>query len=244
MSIGIRWGVAVLLAAGLAGCGSDRATPAGSPPAIHLTATLSAPTTMTLAWTGAEPGAAGRVVEFATEADGQYAPLQFVPPRQMTYTHADLMPGTTFYYRVRSYFGPTSPPVDVTLPPGPVDENAPQADQPWARPRKVDRGPVATRPVRGATGDAGAPTDFMATPMPAGGIQFTWTDHASDEDGYLLEIRTAAGGDFSVAAVLDPDINSTGLLTLPNQRSATFRVRAFYYGPASNIAHQKTGGQP
>src|SRR6266545_3197625 len=138
----------------------------------------------------------------------------------MTYTHADLMPGTTFYYRVRSYFGPTSPPVDVTLPPGPVDENAPQADQPWARPRKVDRGPVATRPVRGATGDAGAPTDFMATPMPAG------------------------GGDFSVAAVLDPDINSTGLLTLPNQRSATFRVRAFYYGPASNIAHQKTGGQP
>ena len=80
--------------------------------------------------------------------------------------------------------------------------------------------------------------------MNATGVQFTWTDHASDEDGYLLEVRPRPNPDFTVAAVLDPDINSTGLTTLPDEKTASFRIRAFYYGTPSNTAHQTTGPEP
>jgi hypothetical protein len=196
---------------------------------------------MKLAWTGGEPDAAGRAVEFATDPAGQYTVLQFVPPRQTTYTHTDLMPETTFYYRVRPYFGPASGSVEVTLPPGPVDATAEQSDQPWAQPRKEDRGPVPTRSVRG-TGAAAAPTDLVATVMPANGIRFAWTDHASDEEGYLLESRPAGSATFGVAAVLDPDVNACGLVTLPNEKHAWYRVRPFYYGSRSNVVHQTIGG--
>ena len=77
--------------------------------------------------------------------------------------------------------------------------------------------------------------------MPAGGVRFTWVDHASDEEGYLLELRTPGSADYTVTEVLDPDVTSVGLLTLADQRSATVRVRAFYYGRPSNIAHAYAG---
>jgi hypothetical protein len=206
-----------------------------------LTATLVSPAGIKLTWSGAQPGAAGQVVEFATAPGGPYTALQFVPPGQTSYTHTDLMPSTTFYYRVRSYFGPASGAVEVQLPPGPVDENAPQSDQPWAVPQKVAHPGAATRSIRGGDPAAAAPTDLAATAMPAGGIKVTWTDHASDEEGYLLELRTPDDPGYRVVQVLDPDVTSVGLLTLPEQRTASVRVRAFYYGPSSAIAHQRTG---
>jgi hypothetical protein len=225
----------LVLAAGLAGCGTASG---GAPAGTHLTATLVSPTDVKLSWTGGEPDAAGRVVEFATEPDGRYTVLQFVPAGQTSYTHADLMPRTTFYYRVRPYVGPASAPVEVRLPPGPVDENAPQGDQPWAAPQRLPQPAVPQRSVRAP---GAVPTDLAASVMPAGGVRFTWTDHASDEDGYLLEVRAAAGADWTVAQLLDPDVNSVGRLAPPDERSAAFRVRAFSYGPPSNVVHQHTG---
>jgi hypothetical protein len=78
----------------------------------------------------------------------------------------------------------------------------------------------------------------------ANGIRFTWTDHATDEDGHLLEVRPAGATTFTPAAVLDPDVNSTGLITLPEEKSATYRVRAFHWGGTSNVAHVKSGPDP
>src|SRR5205085_11310434 len=233
-----RWTGRVLLAAVLvpAGCGSSHAAgPPGAPSGgTRLTATLSSPDSVRLSWTGGAPDPAGRVVEYANTPDGRYTVLAFVPPAQTTYTHPDLMPATTFYYRVRPYSGPASAPVQIQLPPGPVDDNAPEQDQPWAVPQKVAQPPVSARSIRGTDPAAAAPTGLVATLMPAGGVRFTWTDQASDEEGYLLEIRTPDAADYTVAEVLDPDVNSVGLLTLANQRTATVRVRAFYYGAASN----------
>ena len=100
---------------------------------------------------------------------------------------------------------------------------------------------VTARSIRGTDPAAAAPTGLVATLMPAGGVRFTWTDRASDEEGYLLEIRTPGAADYTVAEVLDPDVNSVGLLTLANQRTASVRVRAFYYGAASNTVQEHTG---
>lgn len=46
------------------------------------------------------------------------------------------------------------------------------------------------------------------------------------------------------AAVLDPDVTSTGLITLPEEKTATCRVRAFHWGETSNVAHLKSGPIP
>ncbi|OLB81208.1 MAG: hypothetical protein AUI14_04125 [Actinobacteria bacterium 13_2_20CM_2_71_6] len=233
----------LLLAVALAGCSSAAKPAAGPQPATRLTATLVA-TDMKLQWQGGEPDAAGRVVEFASEPDGQYTVLEFVAPQQTTYTHPDVMPDTTFYYRVRPYFGPASAAVQLELPQGPFDENAQQDDNEWAAPRTVAHGSVATQPIRNSHSAAAAvPTDLAVAVVHANGVKLTWTDHASDEEGYLVEVKPAGSADFHVAAVVDPDINSFGLVTLPNEKAASFRVRAFYYGNSSNVAHQKTGPQ-
>src|SRR2546423_909679 len=122
--------------------------------------------------------------------------------------------------------------------------------------RRLERHPVLAEVVRilpalvllaalagcsAASPSGGAPTDLTATVKDANGIQFTWTDHASDEEGYLLEVRPAASPAFTVADVLDRDINSCGLVTLPNEKHAWYRVRPFYYGAQSNVVHASIG---
>jgi hypothetical protein len=192
----------------------------------------------------ADATAAGRIVEFATEPGGRYTILGFLPPERTKYIHPDLIPRTPFYYRVRAVHGPATDWVSITLPAGSFDDDAKARndDHVWAEPRTVSRGTVATQPIRGAATPAtGAPTDLKATVKHANGIWFTWTDHSSDEEGFLIEVKPKGSADFTVAAVLDPNINSFGLITLENEKAADYRIRAFHYGPSSNVAHQKTG---
>jgi hypothetical protein len=174
--------------------------------------------------------------------------LQFVAPGAATFTHTNLMPETTFYYRVRPYYGPASAAVQVDLPPGDYDDNAHQNDPDWAAPSARPEAAAAHQSVRGSASGSAAgsasgstPSDLRATIRDANGIAFTWTDHTTDEDGYLLEVKPAGAADFSVATVLDRDVNTYGLVTLPNEKHAAYRVRAFYFGPASNIVHETTG---
>lgn len=215
--------VSVLL---LVACGRERPS--------TLTATLTSPTDVSLAWE-AEPGAAGQVVEYAHAAGDAYTVLEFVPPSRTTFAHPDLIPRTPFHYRVRSFHGPASASVDVALPPG--DEVPPADGHEWAAPVS---GPSGVRPVRSADAGAG---DFRAEVKHANGILFTWTDRAAGEEGYLLEVRPAGAAEFSVAARLDPDVRSFGLITLPTEKTATYRVRAYYYGAASDVVHLTTGGE-
>ncbi|MFD3921167.1 fibronectin type III domain-containing protein [Streptomyces sp. NPDC058595] len=235
----------------LAGCSSSpevRKGPAET--SARLAATLDSPIDITLRWTGDEPGVAGRTVEFATERAGPYTVLEFMPPGRTTYRHPDLMPETPFYYRLRPYFGPASPAVEVALPPGEPSERELTGNEKWLTPRTV-RGPkVRTVPLtaRGAGGAdtdaAAAPADFEATVKHATGIHFTWTDRAAGEDGHLLEVRQAGSEGYRPVALLNPDINSFGLITLPEEKRASYRVRAFVYGERSNVVHLTTGSDP
>jgi hypothetical protein len=233
----------MLLAAALASCSAPAAQPLPEPGA-RLTATLVSPVDITLDWTGDDPGAAGRILEFATDPRGTYTILQFMPLRQLTYKHPDLLPETPFYYRLRPFSGPASAPVEITLPPGDYSEKDQQNDHEWAPPQKIADGGAVKRPIRLPDAAAAAPTDLTATVMHANGIRFTWTDHASDEDGYLLESKPEGSADYTQVMVLDPDIDSVGLITLPTEKKASYRVRAFYYGKQSNVAHQTTGQTP
>lgn len=220
-------------------------TACGTPPSaagIRLDAALVTPVDVTLTWHDDGPAAAGHVVEYATQQDGPYTTLGFVPPALTSYRHQDLMPHTTFYYRVRPYYGPASGSVDVTLPPGAYDDAAHADDQAWAAPTTDPGRNRATQPIRRpATATSGAPTDLSAIVMNDNGVRLTWVDHARDEDGYLLEIKAADATDFQVVQVMDPRVNSCGVATLPDEKQAVYRVRAFYYGDPSTLAHATTG---
>ena len=235
----------------------DGGSSAASGSAIHLTGRLTSPTDVALSWTATDTSEAGHTVEYATGAggqagDGQFVVLQFLSPAQMSFTHPDLIPETTFSYRVRPYYGPASTPVQVDLPPGDYDENAHENDPDWAAPAVRPQPSAARAPIRTAGRPAsrarasgapasGAPTDLRAAVRDANGISFAWTDNASDEDGYLLEVKPAGAVDFNVAAVLDRDVNAYGLVTLATEKHASYRVRAFYFGPPSNVVHETTG---
>ncbi|MFI6294164.1 fibronectin type III domain-containing protein [Nonomuraea sp. NPDC050790] len=219
-----------VLALALTGCAApESAQPVAAPVAAPLTAVLTTPREVTLSWPPGDQGAAGRVVEFATEPRGPYTILDFVPPGRTTYTHPDLIPRTTFYYRLRPYYGPASNTVEVTLPPGPLEEDL---EHDWLDPR--------TLPGAG-TAPGAAPEHLRATVKHANGIHFTWTDRSADEEGYLLEVRARGAPGFRVAAVLDPDVNAVGLVTLPEEKRAAYRVRAFRYGEPSEVVTQTTG---
>ncbi|MGW6770171.1 fibronectin type III domain-containing protein [Streptomyces sp. NPDC055037] len=223
--------------------GGAAATPGtpgtGDGAAPTLRAVLTTPTDIDLSWRGGASGASGHVLEFATEEAGPYTVLQYLPPDVTAYRHPDLMPRTTFFYRLRTFDGPASAPVDVSLPPGELTTEDQESGHDWLPPRRDPGRSAPGRPVR--SGGAAAPSGLKAAVKHANGIHFSWTDHASDEEGFLLEARPRGGSAYAPVAVLDPDINSCGLITLPTEKRASYRVRAFTYGARSNVPRLTTG---
>ncbi|MFC7586581.1 hypothetical protein ACFQYP_24700 [Nonomuraea antimicrobica] len=102
----------------------------------RLSGVLVSPTDVELRWsetgsgagtgTGAgERAVAGYALEFATAPEGPYTTLAFLPSGETAYTHPDLIPQTTFHYRLRPYYGPATKPVDVVLGGGPYGRRSP-----------------------------------------------------------------------------------------------------------------------
>jgi len=244
---------ALLPAIFLAGC-LTRTVPGNSstnPAAVSLAASLISPVDIRLKWRDPTSGAAGHTVEYATEPKGEYVILGFLPPGEDTFVHSNLMPETTFYYRVQPYYGPTSGTVEVRLPDSLSDaEYAARYEKPedfsWAAPvTNPEATDPAAKSLRSADPAAG-PTDLKASLVPptVSGFKLTWTDHARDGDGYLLETRPDEQSTFHVCAATAPKINSFGWAFDPPQRRGFFRVRAYYCGPPSNVASQTTGKAP
>lgn len=208
----------------LAGCSSAGAGPA---PAISLNSDLTTPTDVTLTWDGHKNQPV--VVEFATEDEGPWTILDFLPGEISGYDHSDLLPQTTFQYRVRPIVGPVS---DVRTA---VDAAPPPSNEDWL--------PPATRPDPSAKPvPQGAPTNVVVEATAPDGVQVTWTDNASDEAGYLIEVQETPENPFVVLFVVDPDVNTVGLITTPAQHTGTFRVRAYRFGERSNVTEEETGG--
>jgi len=238
----------------IAGCARTAPARSASPPqTVTLTAVLLSPSDIQLTWHDAAPNTAGHVVEFATEPQGEFTTLGFFPPEQNTFTHPNLMPETNWYYRVRPYYGPASNEVELALPGTLSDKEYAvrfnrAEDFSWAQPQTIADGASGAKlPIRSAESPAkAAPTDLKATWVKStvSGFLLTWSDHSSDEDGYLLEMKMPQDPAFSVRAVVDRGINSFGYALQPPERQATFRVRAFFYGQPSNLAHATTGEAP
>jgi hypothetical protein len=174
---------------------------------------------VTLTWEGHRGDV---VVEFATEPAGPYTVLGFLPGSRRTHVHPDLMPATTFYYRVRPVEGPAS---DVAT-------AVPAADrvvgEDWLVPRTVPD-------IRATPAPGGRPANLRVEEVGAGELRLTWTDNSTDEAGFLVE--RAVGAEFEVVFVVDPDVNHAGLIA---PAADTYRVRAFHYGESSNVVAERT----
>jgi hypothetical protein len=246
----VRGGLALLLFTGGLAVGSTGLRGESNPAStIHLDATLVSPIDVVLAWKDASPVVATHIVEYATNPNGPFLILGFFPPNQTTYKHPKLMPQTTFYYRVRAIYGPTTDPVEVTLPntlsdAEYADRYTKPEDYSWTAPKTLpDTAPIEKKSIRdAATAAAAAPTDLKATLVSntVSGFQFTWTNHSSDEDGFFLETKEDGHPDFTICAKIDPKINAFGWGFHPPQRKASFRIRAYYFGPPSNLESKTT----
>jgi hypothetical protein len=184
----------LLILVGLGACAKPGATQHND---IHLTATLDMPTDITLTWSGGPAGVAGYVLEYANDPKGEYTILHFFLPTQTTFKHPNLVPDTNFYYRVRPLLGPASSPLEFRLSPQLSDADYARRydggeDFVWALPKTI---PTSTNPhgisLKGKDSAAAAPTNLKGAfvPVTVSGFQLNWTDNASDEDGYLIEMK-------------------------------------------------------
>nr|WP_157529224.1 fibronectin type III domain-containing protein [Kibdelosporangium sp. MJ126-NF4]CTQ89248.1 hypothetical protein [Kibdelosporangium sp. MJ126-NF4] len=87
----------------------------------------------------------------------------------------------------------------------------------------------------------GTPTDPTVTGVDADGVRLTWTDRSIDEEGFIVEVKAEGARDFTMAAMVDPNVNTYELRTRPEEREATYRIRPYVFGASTNIARQTTG---
>jgi hypothetical protein len=217
---------------------------------VQLTATMPSRFDVALTWQDASSACAGHILEFATEQNGPYTPLGFFPRGHNTFTHPRLIPDTTFFYRVRPYFGPASDPAEVSLPPSLSDvDYAARYSQPedysWGAPETLAvKSSTELKSIRDArTSAAAAPGNLKAViaPQTVSGVHLTWIGHDTNAEGYLIEMKAENDSDYQVCALVGPKINSFGWSLAPPQRKASFRVRAYYIGQPSNLISEKTG---
>jgi hypothetical protein len=250
----MRRSLCTLLLVGLMAGGSASAADAvDATKRIEIKIKLVSPRDIVVDWKNPVSSAAGHIVEWGTKPDDEFVPLGFFPPSQTSYKHPDLMWETPSYYRIRAYYGPASPEIEISLPKELTDAeykkrfDAPE-DYSWVAPVIVpDAVPVAKKSIRNpATAAEAAPTNFKVTLMPvtSSAFKLTWTDRASDEEGTLIELKTADSPEFRVVALVDPNVNSFGYAFEYPNRKGTLRVRPYYYGEPSELLHLTTGKEP
>ena len=209
----------------------------------ELTATLADPVNIDLKWKDNASREAGYLVEYSPNADNEFVTIAAVSANATSYRHPNLMPQTRFIYRVLPYFGEATNVAEVT-----TGKKGPQ-HAPSPEPAKKSGPPPALADLLYSVKSAStlaqaAPTDLKATLIPPAGVKLEWKNHARDEDGYLLEIKTDPNDDFKVSAFLDPGASSLTTYNLPYQTKVFFRVRVFFYGTPSNLTEKTTGQDP
>lgn len=237
----------VLLAAGLAGCATtsvsqnsapkaDAGTPFAAP--TNLTATLVDPIDIDLKWKDNASNEAGYFVEYSPDANNEFVIIAALPPNTTAYRHPRLLPHTRFIYRVLPFFGGASNATSITTgKEGPQQPPRPGIPAPPAAESKFSLRSTSTA-------SQAAPTDLTATLIPPAGVKLEWKDHASDADGYLVEIKPEWSPDFKASVFLKPGSTSLISYGFPTETKFSLRVRAFVYGHPSNLAEQTTGADP
>ncbi len=178
-----------------------------APPA-DVTATLSDVSAVDLRWKprATEPG--GYWIEFATPGS-DFVKLGAAWPDTVTFRHEDLPGATTFIYRIRPFFGRVSNLVTITT--GPASAaNSSEVEGPLEEPGSPT-GPAGAhqkKSIRSTSTMADAAPKNLAIMLSSPtSATLRWEDHATDEDGYLVEFSRDQH-DFKLFALLPPNTTS------------------------------------
>ena len=224
--------------------GCSNSTPNRNPPSAaaprdsafatpgRLTAAVTNGNSVLLHWINPASVDGGVWIEYTT-SDYDYVKLDAFPSDSgvASFVHPNVAPHTRFIYRLLPFFGRPTAPVEITTGMAPAD-NAPDRltgliDRAHAAPPRKQ---YSLRTL--ATFAKAMPADLTATLSSPTSVDLQWQDHASDEDGFLLELSAREDGDFAPCALLPPNTTSFRKAGLPPQTKCYFRVRAFFYGPA------------
>jgi len=171
------------------------------PPAApsNVTATPVSSSQINLAWTDNATNEDGFEIERSTDGT-TFTLLAKVGTNVTTYSNTGLTASTTYYYRVRAY----------------------NADG------KSDYSNTASGTTLEAPAPAlpAAPTNLTATAASSSKINLTWTDNATNEDGFEIE-RSLDGASFSLRATVGANVTSYSDTGLAASTTYYYRVRAY-----------------
>jgi titin len=174
------------------------------------TATALSSAVIRVAWTDNAVGESGYEIERAPAGGGAFGTVGVVSGQTSFYDDTGLSPSTTYSYRVRasSPGGFSAYSNTVT---GTTDA------------------PAAATPL--------APSDASATPISESSLFVTWTDHATDEEGFEVERGAGAVGPFVQVGTAGPDQATFVDSGLTAATEYHYRVRAVNAAGASGYSN-------
>ena len=243
--------VAVMIS-GFAGC-STTPKPSGTPHVppdataftapTDVTATLTNGNNVIVHWRKTTTLDGGVWIEYTTPGY-EYIKLQAFPSddNETTFTHANIAPETTFLYHLQPFFGKPTKPVEITTGIAPTNGDSKFVTGPINPTNTVTADQDKKFSIRTmATFAAAMPSDLSATLSSPTSVDVRWKDHASDEDGYLLEISARPDEAFVPCALMPPNMTSFRKAGLPGQTKVYFRLRAFFDGKPTDPVSVRTG---
>ncbi|MDZ7303603.1 MAG: fibronectin type III domain-containing protein [candidate division KSB1 bacterium] len=198
---------------------STGATTLPDPPAApnNLAATAVSNSQINLAWTDNASNEDGFKIERKTGASGTYAEVATVGPNVTTYFNTGLATSTEYFYRVRAYN---------------TGGNSAYSNEDSAT---TFMDPPAV------------PSNLTATAVSNTQIDLAWVDNANNEDGFIIERKTGAGGTYAQIATVGANVTNYSNTGLTGSTQYYYRVRSFnasWNSPYSNEANATTQPDP
>jgi len=228
-----------LLAALITGCSTTVPTKpqvevAPKEPTFNLPTALTAVPTngnILVQWQNPATADGGVWVEYTTPGSEDYIQLEAIASDDhvTSFMHLNVAPQTTLLYRLQPYFGQATPPLGVTTGVASTNEESTLMTGPIDRTNTVAADPQYSLRTT-ATFAKAMPSDLTVTLSSPTSVDVRWKDHASDEDGFLVEVSADPKKEFVACALMPPNMTSFRKTGLPSQIKCYFRVRAFFNG--------------
>ena len=185
------------------------------PPSVPtgLTAAVESSSRIDLLWIDNSNNEVGFKIERKEGAGGIYSQIATVGPNVTTYSDMGLAPGTTYYYKVRTY-----------------NEGG---DSNYSNEANATTLPLPPSPPSGLTATVVSPIQ----------INLSWTDNSNNEAGFKIERKEGAGGIYSQIATVGPNIAAYSDIGLMPGLVYYYKIKAYNEAgdsSYSNEAHATT----
>ncbi len=173
-----------------------------------FSATSVSPSQINLGWVDGSSNETGFQIERSTTAGSNFALLTTTAPNVINYSDTDLLPGTTYYYRIRA--------------------NGEQGNSGFSS--EVNATTLIPAPA--------APTGLTADAFSTTQIDLTWIDNATNETSFQIERSLTQGGSYTLAATVPANSTSWSNTGLPSDTRYFYRVRAVNAGGNSPYSEE------